>query len=337
MLKTLRTFVNISRTRKDLWINPVQWCFTRTNGIVKNNCETISSRTNDIVENNCETIFSNKQNHILNILNTSSLDILTRYIQEPYAEKIIQHRTENGPFKSLNDLTRIQNIELDVLNGLWIAPNTKQLSKLKRSLIMPRTKITTVPNEILSLHIGTSAVSWAVVTSDFKILQLDFINWSSDTRALSIFELINLVPLIAKLLPPSSSYVTEEFVYSNKLGSKYFVQQKLLTAILSCVKILNEERNKSPSLKNDFYILRKQTAAHFFNLVVGGETIASRYIIGKILHNSNSEIKPFENIYINDELRSNFINVTSEQQEQVGWSLLKAITGMYLIKLFRED
>ncbi|CAK9802235.1 Transcription elongation factor, mitochondrial [Anthophora quadrimaculata] len=323
MLKTLRTFVNLSRTRKDVWIKPVQW---------------YSTRTNSIIGNNYKKIFSIKQDHILNILNTSSLNILTRYIQEPYAEKIIQHRTENGPFKSLNELTKIQDIELDALNSLWISPTDEMmLSKLKRSIMMPKTKITAVPNEVLGLHIGTNVVSWAMVTSDFKILYLDFIDWSESTKGTNIYELIDLAQIIAKELPPSCSYVIEEFPYTNKLSNIYLTQQKLMTAILSCVKVLNEQTKASSSLEDDFYMLRKQTSAQFFNLVIGKETIASRYIIGKILYDSTIETKPFEDIYINSKLRSKFINITSEQQEQIGWSLLKAITCMYLIKFCKEN
>ncbi|CAK9816943.1 hypothetical protein ANTPLA_LOCUS9180 [Anthophora plagiata] len=324
MLKTLRTFANISKTRKDLWIKPIQRCSTGTNSIIEKNNVKVSSF---------------KENHILNILNTSDLNEMTRYIQKPCAEKIILHRMKNGLFKSLNDLTSIQDIELDALNGLWILPiDEVQYLKLKRSMLIPKTKIIKVPNEVLGLHIGSNVISWAVVTSDFKILYLDFIHWGDSVKNVNSHDLINLAPTVAKMLPPSSSYVIEEFPYVKNSASAHLMQQKLSAAIMCCVKILNEQRKKETSLlENDFYVLKSQTSAQFFNLLVGKEVIATKYIIGKVFDNSKIKAKPFEGLYVNDKLRSKFANVTPEQQEQIGWSLLKAITCMYLLKCFKKN
>ncbi|XP_017789537.1 PREDICTED: uncharacterized protein LOC108571891 [Habropoda laboriosa] len=322
MLRTLYNFTNTGRRRKNLWINLVQRCSTGTDSMIENN----------------EILFAENEHQILKIVNESNLKQLTNYIEQSYAQTIILHRITNGSYKSLSDLTCIKDMESDILNKFLISVTNHDIKHLQcsRSVLIPNTKITKIPNEIMGLHIGPTAICWALVTSDFKVLHLGCHIWNDNHKKFSSYDLIHLASSVAHMLPLSSSHVIEEIPVLKRVPqSTYYIPQQLTTAIMSSIIIMNNSKNDDSSgLKYNLYVLKPQTSAHFFNLVVGKEVVASKYIIQRIFDQSNIDNKQFQYIHISDELREYFLMEMPEQQEQLGWSLLKALTCTHLLKSF---
>ncbi|KOC65683.1 hypothetical protein WH47_10145 [Habropoda laboriosa] len=254
-----------------------------------------------MIENN-EILFAENEHQILKIVNESNLKQLTNYIEQSYAQTIILHRITNGSYKSLTQFCILFQI----------------------------------PNEIMGLHIGPTAICWALVTSDFKVLHLGCHIWNDNHKKFSSYDLIHLASSVAHMLPLSSSHVIEEIPVLKRVPqSTYYIPQQLTTAIMSSIIIMNNSKNDDSSgLKYNLYVLKPQTSAHFFNLVVGKEVVASKYIIQRIFDQSNIDNKQFQYIHISDELREYFLMEMPEQQEQLGWSLLKALTCTHLLKSF---
>lgn len=82
------------------------------------------------------------------------------------------------------------------------------------------------------------------------------------------------------------------------------------------------------------YILKSRSTAQFFKLRIGNETIAAKYILEKILNKtdeSDENLKQIQ-ISINNEIKQKYIKKIAEEKEQIGWSLLTALTFIHLVK-----
>lgn len=93
------------------------------------------------------------------------------------------------------------------------------------------------------------------------------------------------------------------------------------------------EKNNSSNFLNNLYILKSQTTAQFFKLRIGNETIAANYILEKILNKTETDenLKQIQ-IYINNDIKQKYKEKIVEEREQIGWSLLTALTFVHLVK-----
>lgn len=109
-----------------------------------------------------------------------------------------------------------------------------------------------------------------------------------------------------------------------------------MKSILHLIKFVTfSEKNNSSKFLN-LYILKSQTTAQFFKLKIGSETIATNYVLEKILNETetdeNLKQQTKMQIYINNEIKQKYIKKIAEEREQIGWSLLTALTFAYLVK-----
>ncbi|XP_076753418.1 uncharacterized protein LOC143424913 [Xylocopa sonorina] len=327
MLRILYNLTCTVRIRKDVWFQPLQRCSTKVRSNVENDAG--------------QKWFSEKEDEILQIVNESNVKELSKYIQSSYAETIISNRTNNGPYKSLNDLVSQNKLTSDNLNNFYtlIINHKVKKRKWKKFVVTPDVKTIMMPKTILGIHVGSNAITWTLLNCDFKILDWDCLCWHNQTTDINTFNLINLASSIAQTLPVSSCYVIEELKMTNKsLYHMLSIQQQLNIAIMSCLKLMeNQRRNNSMEPKNSVYVLQYLTSARFLNLIVGNEVIAAKYIMKLILNNEAIDNKGLQFVHVDDELKKKFTARSLEQQEQIGWSVAKAITFIRLVIIFNVN
>ncbi|XP_017885791.1 uncharacterized protein LOC108628400 [Ceratina calcarata] len=305
------------------------------------NCSIVTEQGKN--NNNIETKwFLEKEEEILTVVNNSSVKQLARFIEHSLAKTIISNRKTDGSYKSLNELLSKNEIDSDILHKFYslIIDHKMQRWKRKTFTITPDVKTIMIPKTILAIHVGPTAITWTLIDSNCKVLDCDCIVWRDQSSNVNAFDLISLASSIACSLPESSSYVIEEFQIPKKNFHPILSSQQQMTiAISSCLKLIEKRRknNSSDNLGNSIYILRPLASARFFNLVLGREVIASEYVIKEILNDAETNIKELQDVYIDDELKKRYINREPDYIEQMGWSLLKAVTFARLVPIFNAN
>ncbi|CAL7943207.1 unnamed protein product [Xylocopa violacea] len=296
MLRILSNLTFAVRIRKDLKFQPLRRCFTKTKGIVDNNVE--------------QKWFSTNDDEILQIVNECKLKQLTKYIEPSYAEAIISNRTNNGPYKSLNDLISQNELTSEHLNNFYTLINSLKIRQKKwgKFVLSPAIKDIVMPKTVLGIHIGLDALTWTLLSSDLKILDWDCLIWHDTTRCINNIDLVNKALSFVQTLPLSSCYVVEEFKIRNRTLSYLLFIQQLYIAIICFLKLKESQGwNNLMESKNNICVLKYMASAHFFKLVV------------------------------DDEVKHKFTTKSIEHQEQMGWSLVKALTLIRLVTIFNDN
>lgn len=286
--------------------------------------------------------FLEKEDEILNLVNKSNIKELTKYIQQPLAETIISNRTADGPYKSLDELLSKNEIDSDSLNKFYtlIIDHKMQRRKWKKFTITPDVKTIMMPKTILGIHVGPTAITWTLMNSNCQVLDWDCIVWRDKFSKMNTYDLINLTSSIACALPESNSYVIEEFQIGKKSMQHILFNQQLVTiGISSCLKLIQKQRtsNSLGNLESNIYVLHPLASARFFNLMIGQEVIASEYVTKVILNDVETDKKEAQDVRINNELKKKYMDKEPDHREQMGWSLLKALTFVRLVMIFNTN
>lgn len=91
---------------------------------------------------------------------------------------------------------------------------------------------------------------------------------------------------------------------------------------------------------NNVFILRQRVLPKIYGLVVGNETIATKYMMDKLLQESDRLMETKErlpSVLIKTELRNMYNAQSSVYQEQISWSLLIALAFLELVVHQRTD
>lgn len=296
-------------------------------------CSTITKSKSS---NNTEAKLSlKKEDELLNVVNKSNAQELTKYIQQSLAEMIVSNRGDR-PYESVNELLSKNEIGSDVLDKFYaqINDHKMQQKKWKNFVITPDVKTITMPKTILGIHVGPTAITWTLINSNCQVLDWDCIIWRNQLSKINTFDLINLIPSIACTLPESSSYVIEELQMTNKRTHHMLSsQQQVAIALSSCIKLIEKQRTDKSldNLGNSIYVLQALASARFFKLTLGREVLASEYVIKTILNDTERDNKELQDVCIDDELKRKYLTRNSDDREQMGWSLLKALTFARLV------
>lgn len=292
-----------------------------------------------ILKNNLQN-FMKYENKILKIINNNNSKELTKYIQPTYAETIMSSYIKNGPYESLNDLVIKTNINENILNEFYnsMLNHEKISKKINKFIVTPNINKIKMPQMILGIHVGPNAISWTLLNSNFNILNWDCLVWRNKISKITIYDIISLTSSFVQELSVSNNNLTS-FVMEEIEATKILRYQfQIFIGIASCLKLLlYQEKNNSSKFSNNLYILKSQSTARFFKLKVGNEIIATNYILEKILNKTYESDKIDENlkqiqIYIDDEIKQKYIKKIAEEKEQIGRSLLTALTFIHLVK-----
>jgi len=93
-------------------------------------------------------------------------------------------------------------------------------------------------------------------------------------------------------------------------------------------------------ITNNIFILRKRILPKIYGLVIGNENIATKYMMDKLLQESDGLKKTKErlpSVLINTELKNMYNAQTPIYQEQISWSLLIALAFLELVVHQRTD
>ncbi|XP_061936036.1 uncharacterized protein LOC107992434 isoform X2 [Apis cerana] len=322
MLKTLCKLYTF-KIKKNLQIILLQKCFNSTINVQK------------IFKNNLQNSIK-YENKILKIINNNNLKDLTKYIHPTFAETIISSYIENGPYKSLNDLLIKTNINENILNEFYNSIlNHEKIppKKINKFTVTPNISGIKMPQMILGIHVGPNAISWTLLNSNFKILNWDCLVWRNKTSKITTYDIISSTSSFVQELPISNnssiSFVMEEIDASKMLCYQF----QIIIGVASCLKLLLcQEENNSSKFSNNLYILKPRSTARFFKLRVGNETIAANYILEKILNKTNETDENLKQIQIYNKIKKKYMEKIAEEKEQIGWSLLTALTFVHLVK-----
>lgn len=125
------------------------------------------------------------------------------------------------------------------------------------------------------------------------------------------FKFSDLESETSDLLTPLRVYQTITFMKCNSLGKSHL-----------------------PAPKHNVYILHSQTTARLFNLLIRSEVISTEYAMETIDRNiiKTSTTEDMQ-VHLNDETKLLYTKATCDEQEQMSWSLLKALTFLRLALL----
>ena len=277
------------------------------------------------------------ESKILKVINEANLTELKRYTFPSYAAALISQREAKGPYSSIQHLFSYNGLEPHVIKricSLIIQDETR--AKAYKYRVTPIMEAT-VPETILGLHVGPTVVSWALIDRNFQVVDWNYSTWSGDMPGSISYYLIKLVPTVVERIPMSTVYVMEEPVRPKKLPRNIVyniqLQQQLMIAIMTSVA-LRKGKSVLPAPKHNVYILHNQTTARLFNLLIRSEVISTEYAMETIDRNiiKTSATEDMK-VHLNDETKLLYTKATCDEQEQMSWSLLKALTFLRLALL----
>ncbi|KAK1132399.1 hypothetical protein K0M31_016508 [Melipona bicolor] len=319
MLRTLYKLTYTFKIKKNLWIQPLKICFIMTESNSENNVK-----------------FSKSKRSSLQLINTSDLKQLSKFIEASHAKTIISIRKKDGLYKSLNDLSLRTKINNDVLAKFHRSISNYEISMRTWSKYVTHDEIIfQMPATTLAIHVGPSAINWTVVNCDFKILDWDSRVWQNGTSKITTYDTINLIASITQQLPVCNCYVMEEIKMINNKSSNLLIQNQINTGIASCLKLItNQGTNNSP--KNRLYLLKSSASARYFHLIIGSEAISANYVMKKILSDTDVNDKMLQRVNVDEKLKRKYNEMFTDEKEQIGWSLLKALTFMCIIDTYNK-
>jgi len=163
---------------------------------------------------------SEQRSVILNLLNNATVSELTpvKLLRGRKSVNIVDHRTKNGPFKTLESVTNVPRLKhksaIVVFNSI-LNPEKKE-KKVKINLakfIRPEVDRSWLEaaSSIVSLVCGTNSVAWAHVGRGMTVLdwqQLDCPNFLKGTYQASAY--FNDISYVVSLLPSADFYIVEQ-------------------------------------------------------------------------------------------------------------------------------
>ena len=292
------------------------------------------SLKDDSTDLSCYLKFESK---ILKVINEGNLMELKRYTFPTYAAALISQREAKGPYNSIQHLFSYNELEPHVIKricSLIMQEETRAKGYKYRVTPVMEAK---VPETILGLHVGPTVVSWALIDKNFQVVEWNYTTWSGDMPGSISYNLIKLISTIVERIPMSTVYVMEEPIRPKKVPRNILqnmqLQQQLMIAIMTCVA-LRKGKSDLPAPKHNVYILHTQTTARLFNLLIRSEVISTEYAMETIDRNIiKTSTTEDMNVHLNDETKLLYTQATCDEQEQMSWSLLKALTFLRLALL----
>ncbi|XP_043512276.1 uncharacterized protein LOC122529857 isoform X2 [Frieseomelitta varia] len=302
---------------KNLWIQPLKICSITT-------------------ESNSENVkFSKSKSSILQLINTSGLKQLSQFIEASHAKTIISIRKKDGLYKSLNDLSLRTEINNDVLAKFYQTISNEIPTHIWSKYITPNKRIFQMPATTLAIHVGPSAINWTVVNCDFKILDWDSRVWRNETSNITTYDTINLIASVTQQLPVCNCYVMEEIKMIKNKSSNLLIQNQINTGIASCLKLITNQGTNNSS-KNRLYLLKSFASARYFHLTIGSEAVSTDYIMKKILSDTDVDDEILQRVNVDEKLKRKYNKMFTDEKEQIGWSVLKALTFMCIVDRYNK-
>ncbi|GAB1866648.1 UPF0629 protein C17orf42-like protein [Camponotus japonicus] len=301
---------------------------------------------------NLDSLSVEDKKKILQVINSKSIEDLLQYsITKKRAENLECHRANNGPYNSLEDLLQVKGINNNCLHKFYksiIYGKKRTPKKITRGLILtPKTNDQKDVNTVLGIYVGPDMISWSLLNRDCEVLQWSYKCFPQNKLKGNIHSLLQITLPIAENLPKADRYVLQEIVGNmgyHKVQSVYqaYVQESVVNAIiLSYLSTSNSNFNNSMEfITNNIFILRKRILPKIYGLVIGNESIATKYMMDKLLQESDGLKKTKErlpSVLINTELKNMYNAQTPIYQEQISWSLLIALAFLELVVHQRTD
>ncbi|XP_076640232.1 uncharacterized protein LOC143351968 [Colletes latitarsis] len=246
---------------------------------------------------------------------------------------IILRHNINGTYKSLQNLLLIDKFGHNAIYTYCTSIIAAKLKRMSKTSVRPIIMMEEIPETTLGIHIGPTMISWALINCNFKVLHWDWENYNLNTKN-NTYDLITLVTSVVEKIPNSNIYVIEDFqVMKTKHKKLLNIQHQLSTSIMASLTLRDGKDNT-----NNIYVLKPQTSGRIFTLLIGGESICSKYIVN--ITTTDSVIK-FSNIksinmYMNNDMKEKYIQKSSTEQEQMRLSLLKAMSFLILV-IYRNN
>ncbi|KAL6425176.1 hypothetical protein ACFW04_009438 [Cataglyphis niger] len=301
---------------------------------------------------NIDSLSQEDKEKILQIINSKGTEDLLQYsITKKRAQSLEDHRTNNGPYNSLEDLLQVKGINNKCLFKFYksiISNKKKSPRKITQGLILtPKTFNQKDVNTVLGIYIGSNMISWSLLNRDCEVLQWSYESFPQNKLKENIHSLLQLTLPIAAKLPKADRYVLQDIV--NNIGyhkerpfyHTYVQESVIIATILSYLATSNSKFNSTAEfVMNNVFILRQRVLPKIYGLAVGNETIATKYMMEKLLQENDRLMETKErlpSVLIKTELRNMYNAQSPVYQEQVSWSLLIALAFLELVVHQRTD
>ncbi|XP_011143489.1 transcription elongation factor, mitochondrial-like [Harpegnathos saltator] len=296
---------------------------------------------------------SEEKNKILDIINYQNIEDLLQYsITKQRAQSLEIYRTNNGPYKSLEDLLKVKSISEKSLHKFLksIINGDKKASKKITSGLVITPKVANGNqkdvNTILGIHVGQDIISWSLLNRDCEVLQWCYKSFTRSGTKENLHSLLQATLPIAAKLPKADRYVMQEsggnrFRKNGKRLYQACIEQSVINAIiLTHLATLNSKRDIDDFVTNNIFILRQNILQKVYGLVVGNECVSTQYMIQRLLEENerllqNKECLP--SVHIKPEFQDMYKALSPINKEQISWSLLIALAFAELIVHERTD
>lgn len=246
----------------------------------------------------------------------------------------------NGPCKEVSQLRLIETMSRakpdKFVGSVAINANKKTSGMQKRPAVVPNIidNIKKDATTFLGIHLTFGVCSWALVSYKMEVLDWNCTSYSLECTTSPIFNIVNSAHNLAKILPYSDVYITEDinFVAKQRSGSKNIhtthEESKLMSAILTSLAVQHGVQS--------CFVMCPNSSAKNFHLIVGNEVVSADCIM-KTFFSEYYEMDGIngkkEQLHISESLKDKYREQTPVIREQMSWSLLKALTFIKLLAL----
>lgn len=247
---------------------------------------------------------SDQRSVILNLLNNATVSELTtvKLLRGRKSVNIVDHRTKNGPFKTLESVTSVPLLKhksaVVVFNSILNPPQKKE-KKVKINLakfIRPEVDRSWLEeaSSIVSLICGTNSVAWAHVDRGMTVLdwqQWDCPNFLKKTYEASSY--LNDISHVVSLLPSADFYIVEKNVMSTQNAALFPVTAHMRTVEAMLFALLERphseiDANTPPRVLN----MKRGIVGRHFGLMIGESRTSGAEMVRQMMTESVTQKLP---------------------------------------------
>ncbi|XP_015191020.1 PREDICTED: uncharacterized protein LOC107074277 isoform X2 [Polistes dominula] len=241
---------------------------------------------------------SDYDNYILKILNNKKVDYFKRYeIPQFYANELHKYRDENGVYKSLKDVLKIEGMTQEILDKFILSIiNGKKLKKDKLQKFIVSSSLHDISQEqistVLGINIETNTISWTLLETKENILEWNYENCVQNSRNESTSHLLKLACTINNKIPKADIYVVNDTSFNFHMVKSvaqiqtFLRKEQLKAMILAFLTQKNlslQKNNEDLSNTDNIYLLKCENIAKLFDIYIGQEIMSTSTVIKKLL------------------------------------------------------
>ncbi|CAB3247802.1 unnamed protein product [Arctia plantaginis] len=319
------------------------------------NCRVVTFSKCYLSESLYSKYTDNEKNKILQVINNSDMDTLSRYdISKVKLKKIAEYRTNNGQIQTLSDIEYVEGFSeksakklfTSILNGSCNEKNTS--SKIKGQILHPNLSHNLVKDcqNVLSVYVTVNSVCWTLVNkNNYEVVEWQYFGIDyPEGKRFQITDILNLAWRITQQLPTADIYVMKaEATTLRAAGSDpnnpkvlavNLQKAQMVSMIVALINARSHQQSiddeKDDTLQQKVYFLRPTLPYRLYGTLVGNERVSTEQTVTMLLRELRERSPKNLHAYVPEELQEMFRSQNDLQKDMLGHCLLLSLTFMDL-------